>query len=225
MRRFMAIFLCASLCLGFEPEMVDAPEKPFTKRVLFVLDCSGSMDERDKIAQAVDAFISISGQAVDEMEIGIIGFGSHSYRWEGVPEEGEHPIPKGWAAMPSQEAVQKAQQWLVGIRVGSNVKFSTILSPALMAALNEERDQVTVVLITDGHIMDSLDKPAIVSNVENAIRHRAENSPIVLSVIAVGGGNEFLRNLARVGQGGYFRVPTVAESDEESPQPPQGYPH
>lgn len=165
MRWFLAILLSASLVIAQDHATPSETIGGFTirrsvtqisKRVLFLFDCSGSMDPTD-LARAIDATLLVAEQPTDEMEIAVIAFSGSTLRWPGVsdPPGTPNPVPPGWASLPSQKAIDEVRSWLSSFRGAGN----THILPALAAAMQEQRDELTIILVTDGMFNDSLMVP------------------------------------------------------------------
>ena len=123
-------------------------ERRFTKNFLMIVDKSGSMSG-DDVTQAFSAFRMISQQPVDEMQLGVIAFGDNVERWQGIPEpKAAKPVPRGWAAMPSQIAVRRAHKFLKDANING---AATKIMLALNLLKNETRkDAFDVIIISDG---------------------------------------------------------------------------
>lgn len=124
----------------------------FQKHVFFIYDCSGSMG-RSELNRAFTAFAMIAEQPIDEMEIALLAFDDITKRWPGIPEpDSPNPVPKGWAAMPSATAFKKAHNWLDNL----DLKGGTSIAPALKEALKENRNNISIVIISDGGFSDDI---------------------------------------------------------------------
>ncbi len=207
----------------FAPSIVEVvPAKArMTKRVLFVVDVSGSMAglKFDKASQAV---IEIAGQPVDEMEIGLIAFDNAPSRWPGIPEkaqEGVPAVPKGWAALPSKEAVDSASGWLRKI----NPTGGTRLIPALKSALAEDRDKLSLVIVTDGQFYQETSTKIYAALEEGQKAREAKGlGRAVVLIYGVGESNSTLKKLGELGQGGFYRKqkePVIPTPVMVMPQP------
>ena len=203
----MIVRLC--VCLGLVPLLsglvtVVEPTERLSKRILFVVDVSGSM-QGDKFAAACQAVTQALQQPVDELEIAVLAFNDTTSRWKGVPEaarEGRHAVPEGWAALPSQEAVEQASAFL--LEAGAD--GDTLVIPALEAALKEGRKELSIVLVTDG-IFQRETGDEVLAAFEAGQRRREERGlgPALLMVYGVGSEADVLSRLGRAGKGGYLR--------------------
>lgn len=189
------------------PREVVAPSERLTDRVLFVVDASGSMHGTE-FGVALRAVRSIAGQPVDALEFGIIAFSDVPSRWPGLAADGED-LPAGWAACPSSEAVDRAEEWLSE----HGADGDTRAIPALRMALEEQRDRLSVVLVTDGGFYSETEA-AIVAAVEAAQVRREELGlgRAVLLVYGVGLRTKpVLEALGSSGRGGYFHEDTTRD--------------
>jgi len=133
---------------------VVAAKRRHTKNVLLLVDISASMNSQGKIKKAVSALHFVSEQPTDELNLAIIAFNKQFYRWPGFAKAGEKP--DGWASLPSKHAVDAAESWLNSLETGHSTKG---LLP-LIAALGEERDDLTIIFVTDGRLSNESDPNA-----------------------------------------------------------------
>ena len=131
-----------ALVLLGETVVVVEPPAPVSKNVLFVVDGSGSM-EGARFSEAVAFVCSTSRQPVDEMNIAVVKFGDDAVRWKGIPEEG---VPEGWAALPSEEAPRKAEEFIKHAEVDEN---RTNPLAGLVLAFNDPAEDLTIILVSD----------------------------------------------------------------------------
>lgn len=135
------------------------PETPLTKRVMLLIDLSGSMATQNRVSRALAAIEDITKQPIDDMHLAVIAFSDSTRRWPGIPEEG---IPKDWAALPSEIAPKKAQEWIEENNCGGG----TIYENPFRLALEEPTKDLSIILISDG-ITEVQGEPA---NVFNTVR-------------------------------------------------------
>lgn len=194
------VFLASSLTT------VVPPTARLTKRIVFLVDVSGSMAGL-KFDRACGAVLEIAGQPVDELEIAVVAFDSTVSRWPGLPEpsdpeRGIKGVPRGWAALPSQLAMDESSRWLNGISPDGG----TLVIPPLRAALAENRKELSVVLITDGQFYQER-TDVILAAVEASQRQREEKGlgRAVILAYGVAGESNALKRLAKAGGGGFFK--------------------
>lgn len=134
-----------------EPEIIQwniAPEG-IHKNIHFILDRSGSMSA-EQLTSAMSCFLTVAGQATDEINIAITLFGQDTVRWPGCPDEN---TPPQWASLPSQENLEAARIWIATTPVNGN---STQVSDAISSVDNKPIartggaiNEVTVIIISD----------------------------------------------------------------------------
>jgi len=110
------------------------------KRMLFVLDTSGSM-AKGKLDQAREALYASLQQLGGEDTFNVVEF------------DGEHSLMQPEPVAASTEALQQAASWLQKQRPGGSTK----LLPALLAAFEQPLDQERhgmIVVLTDGNVQD-----------------------------------------------------------------------
>ena len=198
----LACFPAILLSAGFLT--VVPPEARLTRRILFVVDTSGSM-RGDKFGQACSAVLKVAEQPVDEVEIAVLAFNHGTRRWTGVPEKG---IPPGWAALPSLHATQAAAGFLAQGGAGGDTQVIS----ALREALAEKRDELSIVLVTDGLFVREKTED-VIQALKTGQEERVKNKlkPAVLLVYGIGGEMEVLRELGKIGHGGYLREVDAAD--------------
>lgn len=135
-------------------KVITPAKTPITNRIIFVVDCSGSMTNMGLIPKAIAWVRMISEQPTDHMEVAAIAFDEGFSRWPGVPEPPK--IPPGWAALPSAEATNSLNGWLNAAQF--ILGGGTNLLPALQAALEDKRPGTSIVIVTDGGLADPPDR-------------------------------------------------------------------
>lgn len=206
----IALALPLPYCLQLKVEV--EPKARITKHVLLVVDRSGSM-QGDPLSEALGAVTRFLHEPVDELQVGILAFSDGTTRWPGIPEKrAARPVPEGWAAFPSKEALERAQGWLSDLpaRGGTNV------APALREALSEARRELTIMLITDGKFPDAQSNvlPPLVAEAQ-AEREKLGHGRAVIACYGIGPTEPTLIKLAELGEGGYFRDVPEEEPVEE----------
>lgn len=192
-------------------------KRPLNKHILFVYDTSGSM-EGEKFERAADFVVSLVKQNFDHFEYGIVAFSSETYRWEGIPNlNSMPPTPEGWAALPSMEAVEQGYKWITDLGAGGD----TLVIPALQEALQENRDNLSIVLISDGMFHREATSD-IIDAIEEAQSDRVENGLNEASIMIFGVSAEDIYNsLGRIAtdvEASYY-YPKTEDNSEPEPYP------
>lgn len=199
------------------------------KNVLFIFDCSGSMSS-SKIQEALTFFTGLSSQPVDQMQLAILAFDSpdHNgngglYRWPGIPEpDGPKPILKGWAGLPSLTAIKKATKWVHETR--GHAGGGTQVIPAIRKAYQEIKDELSIILVTDGDFSDTAPgvltaNEYILASLKTAIKTREMNKKLTSTAMMIYGvgshRQENLAQLAKLGGAGYYHKKPMPKSEEE----------
>jgi len=167
-----------------------------TKRVMLVIDVSGSMKSENRIGRAMQVVKHVMGQPVDDLEVAVVTFSSKWERWEGVREpKADPPVPYGWARLPSATALSLAQAF-----VATRDSSGTAPNEALKAAIKEARDEVSIVFITDG----DFDGPSCVEAFRDGQKARkdAGRGAAPVLVYGVGTGAPKCDHLATIGKEG-----------------------
>jgi hypothetical protein len=167
-----------------------------TKRVILVIDVSGSMKSENRIGRAIQVVKHVMGQPVDDLEVAVVTFSSKWERWPGIPEpEADPPVPYGWARLPSAKALENAQHW-----VATRDSGGTEPDDALRTAIKESRDDVSVVFITDGDF--SGDSCVAAFREGQQARKDSGRAEAPVLVYGVGSGAENQEHLATIGKEG-----------------------
>jgi len=198
------------------PEVIVEPTSRFSSRIIFLYDCSASMN-RHKLNRALNALMMISEQPIDEMQIAIIAFDDEISRWIGIPElTAADPIPEGWAGLPSADAISQMTNWLSTVKYGG---MTNIFRP-LTLAIRENREEISIVIISDGQFNDIIPSPPlegenqeehriryILSLIETEQRRREENGLDRVQINAYGLGpiQSILSSVCRETGGAYIR--------------------
>lgn len=149
--------ICCSSVLSQEEDLPTSqietlvePNCPAQKRLIFVVDTSGSMD-RVKVGAAIQTVINICNAPIDDFQVSAISFGGDTRRWEGTedidPRTGKDISPPGWSAFPSAKNLEILDNWLWK----SIDKGSTDVNSAFEEAFNiaDGIEEVSIVLISD----------------------------------------------------------------------------
>lgn len=186
------------------PLAVVRPRARLTKRIVLVVDTSGSMQIGDRIARAVDVVLRVLTQPTDDLQVSIVAFSNTPSRWKGVAEKG---VPEGWARFPSVPAKRAALAWLRSFPADG----LTCPGPALAAALSEPRRHVSVVLVSDGRFDEAPVLKLLKAGQEWRRKRKLGRAP----VMAYGVGEdardqEAMRKLGKAGGGGFLVEPKPA---------------
>jgi Mg-chelatase subunit ChlD len=192
------------------------PEARITRRVLFVVDRSGSM-HGEHFARALTAVKDMFETSSDSLEVALIAFNDGAVRWPGKPEDGNRPVPPGWAALPSDTAVAEANAWLEELGAGGD----TLVIPAMRQALAERREELSVVLVSDG--LFGRERTDDILGIITACQEERERTGLGRAVIAVyglGPQQKVLTQIGTVGLGGYVReeIPLGEEAKLDPPR-------
>lgn len=177
------------------PSATPVPVKRF---MLFVVDVSGSM-QSGALAKAIDAVVAMTDVDNDDYYIGLIAFDIQPTRWRWQEKKRWY----AWAIMPSVPNLRRAYAWLRG-HIGLN--NGTAADPALRLALADPREELTIILITDG-IFRHEDNPLQVLRDGQQSRQERGLSPATLMVIGIGEASQnrqHLQDLGREGEGGFY---------------------
>lgn len=184
------------------------PSVRLTQRVILVVDVSGSMKDEGRISRALQAVRHVMENPSDDFEVAIVTFSTKTERWPGVPEPtATPPVPVGWARLPSMIALTEGEAF-----VSSREAQGTLPVPALIQAITEPRDNVSVVFVTDGDFIG----PDCVTALRKAqlIRGTQGRHPAPVLVYGVGSKADQMAHLATIGReggGGFWvdRAPTI----------------
>jgi len=190
------------------PVQVVKPARPLRfRRVLFLLDVSGSMD---KVALSRSISV-VTAFASDELQVGLITFASSWSRWQGVAELCRHKVtepcgkgclPYGWCRLPRDRKALDAMIGYHGEGIGA-----TRPGPAVSHAIQMAPAGTLLVLATDG----LFDVAPVLAAIKSArvIRKRAKRGPIQVMTWLVGSlakrPTKEIRQLAKAGGGGLYR--------------------
>lgn len=167
---------------------VVAPTERMTRRIMLVVDHSGSM--RGHYDEALSAVREIAEQPTDELTLGCIAF------------SGQTTSFGKWVSLPSAEGLNELSQWLQTRAPHGE----TFVIPALTQALAEPHRDLSVVLVSDG-VFTREGTTAIVEAIESAQLKRVKHGHgrAVIAVYGIGHRKATLEAIAEAGKGGYFR--------------------
>ena len=195
-----SVFFTASLTTLVE---VVPPEVPLSNRVLFLVDVSGSMSGF-KFDRACSAVLEISSQPTDDMQFALLAFDDVTRRWPGFKdEEGSEELPWGWATLPSEEALERSTRWLST----QTPQGGTRLIQALKSAMAEDRERLSIVLVSDGMFYQETTQEILdaVERCQQEREARGAGRAVLLVYGVSGGGSHVLEQLGKHGRGGFFR--------------------
>lgn len=202
----------APLVLEIVP-VVDQTQR-MSSRVAIVVDASGSMAGIDRIRVALEAARHILAQEADQLEVVIYAFANGQTKWPGVPHDGHGQAPPpGWTQFPSEIALRSATEWLraQGANGGTNPEG------AVMSALGEKVDDLTVVIVTDGGFSPVQFKFAV--QMGQTARLQAGFGRAVVMILGVGKDADKKLHLAEVGRserGGFYLVRELSVTEPDS---------
>ncbi len=214
MIRLLAAALVSLPLCAVQLQVEVAPTAPITRRVLFVVDRSGSM-HGDHFSRALRAVRDLIEHPTDDLEVALIAFNDGAIRWPGKPEEAPRNVPAGWAALPSDTVVAEAEGWLEALGAGGD----TLVIPALRAALGERRAELSIVLVSDGLFgRERTDDILGVISGAQAEREAAGLGHAIVAVYGLGPNQKVLCRIGEVGRGGYIREDVPLDDDVEALQ-------
>lgn len=120
--------------LFFSLVCVVPPSTPSAKRLVLVVDCSGSMGD-DCWNAAISNVRTVTQQPTDDMELVVYAFASRIARY---PDSGV-------VRLPDAKALEQLDTWLHQVALGTE----THVDDAMRLALREQGPR-TVMLVTDG---------------------------------------------------------------------------
>jgi Mg-chelatase subunit ChlD len=213
----LAFVLAFPVFAAVQLELEVEPQSPITRRMLFVVDRSGSM-HGDHFARALAAVREMFEHPTDDLEVGVIAFNDGTTRWPGRPEPDRRPrpVPPGWASLPAEDVVADANRWLEELGAGGD----TLIMPALRAALTEPRNELSVILVTDG--LFGRERTDDIMGLIATLQEERERQGLDRAVIAcygLGPSQKVLARIAEVGLGGYVREEVPLDEDVPMLQP------
>lgn len=189
-------------CLASPLQEVIPVSCPITNRMLFVIDVSDSM-RGAAMEHARNCLLELAGVPTDDLEFAVLAFNNHAYRWPGIPGAG---APERWAALPSEEALLSAHEWIDSLEPSGDTHGVNALS----IALSEPVDNLTIVVITDGKF-NGPDDNNIVRDVQAFQDFRVSERGLSRAGIVVVGVGTYCASderLRALGAGGLFVVST-----------------
>lgn len=139
MFRLVSCFLL--LCSVATSQEVVIPGGPINKKVHLILDCSTSMTRDNLLPMGLGFVRSQSEQPIDDYSVKVTCFASGSWEW-----------PFGWVDLPDKNLSDKFLAWL---STQGQSASTTRIGEALQKATQEEGNDISIIIVTDGHIRDS----------------------------------------------------------------------
>lgn len=133
-KQLTCTLLAVLVLAGFTVEPLVAPTGGLEKRVVLVIDKSGSMD--GSLGRALGAYRMIAEQPTDDMELAVYVFGVNYRRYP----------TSGFLKLPDAHALKKCGDAVAGLNPG---KTATNVVPVMISALSEP-GPCSVVLVSDG---------------------------------------------------------------------------
>lgn len=192
------------------------PKSHLTQRILFVVDCSGSMDSPATMSRSLNTVKYIFEQPVDELEVAAIAFDQGHARWPGMPAPPK--IPANWAAFPSKPASEALAAWISAAQV--TMRGGTNLGPPLRQALGEARDKLSIVIVTDGVFAETPETLQKILKDGQDWRKARGLGEAVIVILGIHQGDTYpllvrLNKDAGDNSGGYFVVRPAKRDEEE----------
>ena len=135
------------------------------KNIHFLVDFSGSMDN-EAIAAAIRQTIDIASQSVDEINIKVTVFARGYATWEGI----ENKKQPGWTALPDAEAIKSLHHWFEVVELD---RGDTLISDPTCAALTEDIENMTLIVISDMVFGDGGTFSSSIKRMQEARNHKA----------------------------------------------------
>jgi len=192
------LLVCVIPVFGQDPEtpepevqktlnMVVPGHQPPTSNILFVVDTSGSMDQR-QTSDAIESVCQIAETPLDDLQIAIISFGTDVHRWAGtddINEQTGQPTSRpGWSLMPSLHNVQAARNWLQNNKDNGGTNITSAINQAFESTNGlqgaQRITQLSIIIVSDG---DFSNFEALALAIERQQKLREENG---LDRVAIG---------------------------------------
>lgn len=209
---FLAVLLLCSaptLAQDNTPPVYPAPtsvwerdaQYPPNRNILFLIDSSGSMNDR-KIGDAINFAMQVAEAPIDDFNITLVTFGSRVARWAGTKDVDERTGAqvghRGWAAMPSSNNLQAARNWISnnlddgstyvipGIEHASRANsglYDGILHDVELPAITLK--ELTIIIITDGEFSEPLIRVVRAIAAAQSMRQKRELPSINFGLIGI----------------------------------------
>ena len=220
MRKFLAsiillLFVMPAFAGNKITTVVKAPKGVrVTKNMIFLFDCSTSMGRTNRLQTAMAEFRGIIGQPMDDGMFSLLTFQAREESikiWPGFKEKDDpKPPPKGWAKLPSLNALKAANKWLNGIGCWNYTDMGTIIKKAF--ALNKNREKLTIILFTDGNNtypnFNGQKPSAVAALIKKLNKQRIKAKKDMIRIFVFGVSAEqnvvMLSEIAKAGSGSYI---------------------
>lgn len=184
-----ALVLLVLVCWPLSLRQLERPTARFSTNLVLVLDRSGSMNEQNRLPQALAACRTITAQPTDELRLKLVVFGSRVQA-------------STWVSLPDPAALRNLQEWARTARVGT----ATYLKPALAEALLQKEASLSVVVVSDGEFYEPKQTVLLPHLLAlQASRVKMGLGQATVAFVGVGPGEHDLRLLGRAGRGGTYR--------------------
>ena len=150
---FFILFLLAFLCSSVEPHFKDIPPKKgdITKNIHILFDKSGSMSISD-FERGYKEIEAMAMQGTDEFNLALTVFAADTLRMK--VKDPDCKLKPNWMSMPSAIHASRLIPW---VKRASVIDGSTCLLPAIKRVIEENKENVTVIVISDCIISDGVD--------------------------------------------------------------------
>lgn len=242
MRYILVLFLTAlSFCcaqdappvlLKSQIETLAEASIPTQKRLVFIVDTSGSMDKY-KVASAIQTVMDICNAPVDDFQVSAISFGTGCRRWEGTedidPNTGKDFTLPGWSAMPSAPNLESLNSWLWSAIDNGG----TSVRPAFEEAfkLGADLKDVSFVLISDCILNDGPltkvatklnERPGLIQYIEQFQEDRIKlnKSKVTIGIFGISMSSEVkeeIKQIAKICDLGIYNLSFLEEVPDEGP--------
>ena len=211
MHRFLPWFLVCSSLFAADPKPdskqprytvkeVVPSTSPLSKKVIFIVDISGSMGQDDNLSRAFRFFTTTANAPVDAFDMQVFAMGSSCYHFS-----------KDWVKMPDEEEVKKCLAWLKTF----DGRQSTNAVDCFKEALRVKEKSISIVIISDG-LFDNIESTAK-TVLDEQTRRTKEYGRALIACFGVGENAEkssSLIDLGRTWGGGFYAEVRVDEKKD-----------
>lgn len=154
-RRFLFALLLVLIllpCFAGEPKTKDIPPKKgdITKNIHVVFDRSFSMTV-DNFKQGYKEVEALTMQGTDEFNLAITAFAANSIRMR--VKDPDCKLKPNWMSMPSAIHARDMLKWIGEVQL---IDSDTLLTGAIRGILKENKENVTIIVISDCIISDGV---------------------------------------------------------------------